>query len=356
MTYPNKHKTIHVEFNQGSFWLSFAYDETLVQAIRSLPVRRYHPESKAWETPADAQTQILLEEKFKHLANLEFIFKQEKAAFEPKIPANFSEHLQRRRYSPNTIRNYSHHLALFLQDIGHTKEITDDHILSYFFHLAQKKNCSSSYQNMAVNAVKFYITNVLGKSMPRLSVRPRKEKNLPTVLSESEVSSILKAIKNQKHLFIISLIYSAGLRVSEAIHLRMDDIDFNRGVIIIRQTKGKKDRHVPLSQKVTNLLKGYLANYHPQNYLFEGQTGGSYSVRSIQNIFAKACETAAITKEATVHTLRHSFATHLLEKGTDLRIIQEILGHSSSKTTEIYTHVSTKTIGNIRSPFDDLDI
>lgn len=162
------------------------------------------------------------------------------------------------------------------------------------------------------------------------------KKCLPTVLSEQEVAAILGQIENIKHKCILSLIYSAGLRISEAIHLELRDIDRTRGLITIRQSK--------------------LEAHKPRKYLFEGQSGGLYSDRSIQNILKNACHKAGITKHTTVRTLRHSFATHLLEKGTDLRYIQEILGHSSSKTTEIYTHVSKKMIGTIRSPFDDLDI
>lgn len=182
------------------------------------------------------------------------------------------------------------------------------------------------------------------------------KKRLPTVLSEQEVAAILGQIENIKHKCILSLIYSAGLRISEAIHLELRDIDRTRGLITIRQSKGKKDCLVPLSPKINTLLNTYLEAHKPRKYLFEGQSGGLYSDRSIQNILKNACHKAGITKHTTVHTLRHSFATHLLEKGTDLRYIQEILGHSSSKTTEIYTHVSKKMIGTIRSPFDDLDI
>jgi len=205
--------------------------------------------------------------------------------------------------------------------------------------------------------VKFYYEKVLERPVEKYFVpRPRKEKKLPEVLSEEEVTRILKQINNLKHKCIIYLIYSAGLRISEAINLKINELDYSRSTITIKQAKGKKDRIVPLSKKIKLVINEYLNSYKPKIYLFEGQTGGTYSAKSIQNIFHSACEKAEIKKKATVHTLRHSFATHLLEKGTDLRIIQEILGHSSSKTTEIYTHVSTKTIGLVRSPLDAPDI
>ncbi|PKK88255.1 MAG: integrase [Candidatus Wallbacteria bacterium HGW-Wallbacteria-1] len=217
------------------------------------------------------------------------------------------------------------------------------------------KQVSDSYQNMAINAIKFYVKTVQGKHMPDLSLRPRKTKRLPVVLAKQEVSDIIEKISNKKHKLIISLIYSAGLRISEAVNLQITNIDPIRGIILIAQSKGKKDRQVPLSEKLYSMIEMYLNEFQPKRYLFESTRPGiKYSVKSIQNIFSTACQKAGIEKHATVHTLRHSFATHLLESGTDLRIIQEILGHSSSKTTEIYTHVSTSTISKIRSPFDEL--
>jgi len=152
------------------------------------------------------------------------------------------------------------------------------------------------------------------------------------------------------------LIYSGGLRISEVTSLKLSDIDSKRGVIRIRESKGAKDREVPLSQKALEQLRFYYKEYKPSEYLFEGQFGGKYSTRSIQTLFRKALKTCGITKKATVHTLRHSYATHLLENGTDLRIIQELLGHKSSKTTEIYTHVSNRIKQKIPDPLDQLDL
>ena len=192
--------------------------------------------------------------------------------------------------------------------------------------------------------------------MPDCSLRPKKEQPLPLVLSPGEVGAILSTVKNTKHRLALLLIYSAGLRVSEAVNLELKEIDYAQKIITIRQGKGKKDRQVPLSVKLETLISEYFREYSPGRYLLEGQKGGKYSVRSIQAVFYRACRSAGIRKPATVHSLRHSFATHLLEAGTDLRIIQELLGHRSSKTTEIYTHVSSRTIAGIRSPADDLDL
>ena len=177
------------------------------------------------------------------------------------------------------------------------------------------------------------------------------------MLSTEEVIEILKATKNLKHRAILMTIYSAGLRISEAINLKIKDIDSQRMQIRVEQAKGKKDRYTLLSQKNLATLRTYFLAYKPKVWLFEGQEAGEpYSSRSIQNIFSAAVEKAGITKEVSVHTLRHSFATHLLENGTDLRYIQSLLGHESSKTTEIYTHVTTKGFDQIKSPLDKLDI
>ncbi|MBI4548064.1 MAG: tyrosine-type recombinase/integrase [Ignavibacteriae bacterium] len=187
--------------------------------------------------------------------------------------------------------------------------------------------------------------------------RPRKERKLPDVLTQDEVKRLFSAVTNPKHRMVLMVIYSAGLRIGEATRLRLEDFDPARKMIHIRGGKGKKDRFTMLSEKVMNELSQYRAVYKTVKYLFEGERDGKpYSLSSIQQVFRKAIEHAGITKPATVHTLRHSFATHLLEQGVDLRYIQELLGHSSSKTTEIYTHVSSKNIAAIRSPLDSLGL
>jgi integrase/recombinase XerD len=216
---------------------------------------------------------------------------------------------------------------------------------------------SISYQNQAVNSIKFYFEQVLGQNRKFYVIdRPFKAKTLPEVLSESEVKSIIDGIENLKHKCIILLIYSAGLRISELINLKINNIDAKRNQINIKAAKGNKDRYTLLSEKLLTYLRKYFIAFKPKEYLFEGNSGHAYSARSIQMIFARACEKAKIKKKVTVHTLRHSFATHLLENGTDLRYIQTLLGHSSSKTTEIYTHITSKGMEHIKSPLDKLDI
>mgnify|MGYP000882280032 CR=1 FL=1 len=263
------------------------------------------------------------------------------------------------RYSPRTISMYvAATKQLFVRFPGTVpKEITTADIETFQHELATVRKVSNSTLNQMVNAVRYYYKDVLGDpARVKFIERPRAERKLPNVLSEEEVTTLLRSVTNLKHRCILMLIYSAGLRLGELTALKRADIIPERKQIVIRGGKGRKDRITLLSSKVLEKLDRYLLEYRPKVYLFEGQTGGAYSATSVQKVFHQAKARAGIKAPATVHTLRHSFATHLLEKGTDLRYIQTLLGHSSSKTTEIYTHVSTKAIGKIRSPLDDLDI
>jgi site-specific recombinase XerD len=180
---------------------------------------------------------------------------------------------------------------------------------------------------------------------------------LPVVLSQEEVTKILSAVSNVKHKVILMLIYSAGLRVGEIVKLKVEDIDRESKVIRIRAAKGMKDRYTILSDVTLETLREYWKEYRPKNWLFSGQDKERHiTTRTVEKIFSNTCKEVGILKEATVHSLRHSFAAHLLESGVDLRYIQEILGHKSSKTTEIYTHVSTRDLGKIKSPLDKLSL
>jgi site-specific recombinase XerD len=204
-----------------------------------------------------------------------------------------------------------------------------------------------------VGSIKLFYNELLRKNYKLNYLYPdRPEKKLPVVLDKSEIQLLLNSIQNLKHRAILSVIYSAGLRLSEVIEMKLNDIDSKRMLIKIVQGKGKKDRYVMLSEKLLIILREYYKEYKPKEYLFEGQKGGKYSARSVQAIFKEALRNSKIKKEASVHTLRHSFATHLLESGTDIRIIQQLLGHSSLKTTQIYTQVSSSKISEIKSPLD----
>ena len=262
------------------------------------------------------------------------------------------------RYSASTIKTYCEALTVFLNYFKEKKshEISNEDFHQFQLDYILKKGLSSSYQNQVINAIRLYFKRLRNSSIQVDKIqRPRKEHKLPNVLSKEEVRSILDACGNLKHRVMLCLIYSAGLRRSELLALKPLDIDSKRMVIIIRQSKGKRDRIVGLSEKILEQLRSYYKAYKPSVYLFEGQKKGErYSERSLAKVLDTACEKAGIKKPVSLHWLRHSYATHLMEAGTDLRHIQTLLGHKSSKTTEIYTHVSTRSIQNIKSPFDDL--
>jgi integrase/recombinase XerD len=270
----------------------------------------------------------------------------------------FNRYLSSKRYSPNTIKVYSDSMSTFLRYFS-MKDITDisnDDLIDFNNNYILKNNFSASFQNQVVNAVKLYFSAIQYKKIDvELIHRPRREKVLPNVLSKEEVKAILNAHVNIKHKMMLSLIYSCGLRCGELLALHPVNIDSKRNIIFLKNAKGKKDRIVPLSPLILKMLREYYKIYKPKTYLFEGQNiSMPYDARSLQLILKQALEKTGIRKPVTLHWLRHSYATHLLESGTDLRYIQELLGHSSSKTTEIYTHVSTKSIQQIKSPFDDL--
>ncbi len=269
----------------------------------------------------------------------------------------FRRYLSQRRYSENTIRTYTEGLKVFLQFIGKpTLEITNADLERFNHDFVVKHQYSLSFQNQVINAVKLFFLSIYSTKFNVDAVeRPRREHKLPNVLSKEEVKRILTSPTNVKHRAMLGLIYGCGLRRSELLNLKPNDVDSKRGLLIIRLAKGKKDRVVPLSEKILTMLRDYYMLYKPTRWLFEGQVKGEpYSEESLQKVLKDATRKAKINKPVTLHWLRHSYATHLLESGTDLRYIQELLGHKSSKTTEIYTHVTTHSIQNIKSPFDDL--
>lgn len=277
-------------------------------------------------------------------------------------PLVYLEKMALLHYSGRTMRAYHSLLLRFLnsfakQGLGAINQFTPEQINQYHQALQQRGH-SFTYINQSVNAIKFYYTKILNRLEMGLTEidRPNKEKKLPKVLSQQEVAAILKAATNLKHRCLLLLLYSGGLRISEVVNLKLTDVQSQRNLLLIRGAKGYKDRTTLLSGKLLEELRLYYRQYKPKVWLFEGQEGGPYSVESTRKVFRAALEKAGIKRAATPHTLRHSFATHLLEQGTDLRYIQELLGHNSSKTTEIYTHVTQHGLEKIISPLDRLNI
>lgn len=263
-----------------------------------------------------------------------------------------------RKYSYKTVKSYIYYNRKLVSFTGkEPSDINENDIKNYLLHLAEEKQSATSTLNQAINALKFYYGTMLKKKFIYEVKQPRKDKKLPVVLSKEEVAKILSSIDNIKHKVILMLTYSAGLRVGEIVKLKPEDIDSKRRLIHIRGSKGGKDRYTLLSEIALTMLREYWKQHKPAKWLFEGARDGRYlSVRTVQSIFEHAIKKVGIKKEVTVHSLRHSFATHLLECGTDLRYIQELLGHNSSKTTEIYTHVSNTALNRIKSPLDTLNL
>lgn len=262
------------------------------------------------------------------------------------------------RYSESTCSSYLYMFREFLRYVypKPLHQLGKWDIIQFQGHLIATKDVSASYQNQSINAIKFYLEHVLGHDRQFFQLeRPRKGKRLPQVLSMNEIKNILTACDNLKHKAILTTIYSAGLRMGEAMNLKIGDIDSDHMRIWIRGGKGNKDRISVLSPHLLTVLRAYFLKHRPKSYLFEGPNGGSYSPSSVRKVLQRAVAKAGIAKNVKPHTLRHSFATHLLEHGTNLRYIQTLLGHTSAKTTEIYTHVSSKNLEEIKSPLDYIE-
>lgn len=268
-----------------------------------------------------------------------------------------NEELVLRGYSPKTRRVYVGHARRFFEAAAAPPDrLGAGEARAFLRTLLTEKEVSHAYADQAISALKFLYDRVLRRPLGELDLpRPKRQRKLPTVLSKEEVRAILQAVDNPKHRAVLMMIYSHGLRVGEVVRLRPVDIDAQRGLLLIRQSKGRKDRVVSLSVVALDAVRAYQRAFRPRGWLFPGQRPDRHlHERSVQKVFQRACARAGIDKPATVHTLRHCFATHHLERGTDLRYIQEMLGHRSPQTTQIYTHVMQRDLARIRSPLDDL--
>lgn len=358
------------------YQLHFAYNDALKEVIKSLPYIHWSATHKCFYAFCDA---ISFKTLYKHLRDLNLYVDYSqlqktrdvptlvKKSSPLKLPqlaestqrdlSRFVRWMQEKRLAASTVNTYHAVTALFLQYLQLKQVANPDALwIQRFNHdYILKGGHSVSYQNQCINGIKKYFA-FKNLEVENMNIeRPRKEKRLPVVLSKEEIKSIFEATHNLKHRTLLSLIYSAGLRIGEALALRPQNIDRHRMLIHIKMAKGKKDRYTLLSPNILQLLETYYRVYKPKTYLFEGQDGGPYTSSSAQQVLKKAMRKAGIFKEGiTLHSLRHSFATHLLESGTDIRYIQSLLGHNSPNTTMIYTHVSEKSLKNIKNPFDDL--
>lgn len=358
--------------------IGIKYDPSLKQIIKKTGCVKYQREFDRWVLPVDNKaigsfietmiphSTIKVSTGIKLDDMLIFKILQEQSAYGKAnfrtCPTEYLKRLRHRNYSWNTIKTYHSYFVRFLNyHNDYTMEQIDlfstTDIDAYHEKMVQQKDVSFSSINQSASAIKYYYREILGRELTDSSfIRPKRGSQLPTTLTETEISSILAQIENIKHSSMIWLLYSSGLRVGELIDLRIEDVLSERKMLYLKSAKGNKDRYTILSERLLVQLRKYYTIYKPKHWLFEGQFGGQYSPQSVRKIFSAAVKKAKITKRVTLHTLRHSFATHLLESGTDLRYIQVLLGHNSSKTTEIYTHVSRLNLERIKSPGDNINI
>ena len=267
------------------------------------------------------------------------------------------EQLILKGYSKNTQRTYYYEFSRFLGILGNHKAdgMDEEKLRSYFLYCAEKLNMKESQINSRYNAVKFYYEQVLGRERFLIDLpRPKTPAQLPKHISARDIKKLFAAVANKKHALMLKICYGMGLRVSEIVNLKVADIDSGNMQALIGRGKGKKDRYVNLPESILEDLREYYKEYRPKKYLFEGQNGGKYSVRSARYVFKNAMNKSNINKDVGIHGLRHSFATHLLENGTDISFIQHLLGHNDIKTTMKYVKVAQKNLKNIKSPLDSL--
>lgn len=355
--------------NKKKIGIQFYPDKVIQALIKSLPEVKWSEKFQMVYLPNTQKNFYTLLKTFKGVAwiNMKYFARNKQVTTYgeelkiddlrkkyPQIPEAYFQKLELKRYAYKTALTYCSCFAKFLRRFPKTNLIEiQEYDIKIFIQSLIQNGLSNSSVNQAINSIKFYYEVVLGMPNRFYDVeRPIKEEKLPEVISKKEVQEMINKTFNLKHQCIISLLYSAGLRRGELLRLKIKDIDGSRMTVRVEQAKGKKDRYSLLSEKLLLKLRAYFKEYRPKTYLFEGKPGHPYSASSVVKIVRKAAQNAHIHKNVKPHTLRHSFATHLLEAGTDLRYIQLLLGHNSTKTTEVYTHVATNTFKTIKNPLD----
>ncbi len=350
---------------QDCVGIFFQYNAALLPVVKAIPGATYSATNKCFYLPMQPGTvkeaaRLLADHAVVVVEGFDDAEREEakNSGYEISAVLRLMEQkLHLRGYAKNTTKTYLDQFRLFLNfyKAYEPGDLSEPEIRNYLLYLVEKKRVSRSAQNQAINAIKFFYEVVLKQERKVYYLeRPMKEQKLPTVLSQENVIELFQVTANLKHRAMLMTIYSAGLRRSELLRLRVGDIDLHRGTVFIKGSKGNKDRQSLLAQSLIPYLRRYMNEYKPQYWLFEGDKGGQYSERSINEVFVRAMKKAGIRKAATLHSLRHSFATHLLEAGTSTRYIQELLGHTSPKTTEVYTHVTRPALDKIKSPLDHL--
>lgn len=350
--------------------IRFEYNLKLIEQVKKFPGSRWSQSKRCWYLPANNFHLDIFSNKISGIAAIDASNIKDngvsnisngrvKKSLSTKLPKGYLEILEQKRYAKSTIKTYTSYFRQFVDYFSGQSldKVNVEQINDYLLKLIHEESMSPSKQNQYINAIKFYYEKVLGREKQYYKIgRPKKEEKLPDVLHKEEIASMIRLTKNPKHKSLIAVIYSCGLRRSEAINLKLSDIDSKRMLIKIRGAKGKKDRYVQLAISTLELLREYYKKEKPEIWVFEGRDKQQYSATSIVNDVKNAAKRAKIRKRVYPHILRHSYATHNLELGIDLRYIQEWLGHASTKTTERYTHVSENNFKNFKNPIDDLDI
>jgi len=334
--------------------LRFPFNAELIVQVKQLSGARWSSSLKAWHVPDNRtyRERFGLPQKATVKVALLHLTPENAAAMQ-----RFLDTIRLKGYSPNTERTYRNEFAQLLQALGPTPvdTLTSERLRSYMLHCTQVLKLSEATLHSRLNAIKFYVEKVLHLEKFFVDIpRPKKPRTLPKHLSQQDVKRLLEQTTNLKHNTMLRLCYGMGLRVSELVALKVQHIDSGNMQVHICRAKGKKDRYVTLPTSILEQLRTYFKTYRPKEYLFEGQYGGAYTTRSAQAVFKQAMHRAGINKSIGIHGLRHSYATHLLEAGTDIGFIQKLLGHEDIKTTLLYAQVTNRHLKQIKSPLDSL--
>jgi integrase/recombinase XerD len=361
-TYPKIYLEQKIHRKESQLLLRFSFHSKLVALVKSIKNTYWSKTINAWYLKDSQENLDLILSVFKNITAVDtskiskkILFKRNLTASQKKLLNNFYLFLKGKRYRPSTIQTYTFFVADFINFHSKTslEELTNRAVELFIETVFMERNYSVSSQRQFISALKIFILFYPHTKINNLVLeRPKRSRKLPSVLSQEEVLKIIQCTQNIKHRAILALIYSCGLRISELVNLKLIDFHIERKQLIVKNGKGRKDRYVSLADSFLPLLSNYYHSYKPQIYFVEGKNGGTYSPESVRQFLKKSCLKAQIKKTVTPHTFRHSYATHLLENGVDIRYIQSLLGHAKPETTMIYTHVKRKDLMDIQNPLD----
>ena len=341
--------------NEKRIAVYFEKSADLIARMKKLTGARWSSTLKVWHLPYCEE----YSKKFKIVPTVENFNPYHQLSDDNKLALKrYIETMQLMGYSPNTIRTYQNELIQFMSVLKNYSidSCNPEKIRSYMLYCINELKLSENTLHSRLNALKFYYEKVKGDNKFFVEIpRPKKHSQLPKVIHQDDLKKVFEQAKNLKHNTLLKLSYGLGMRVSEIVNLKITDIDSKNMQVLISRAKGKKERYVNLPESILEQLREYFKTFKPKEYLFEGQFGGAYSVRSAQQVFNDCFKKAGVNKRVSFHSLRHSYATHLLENGTDIRFIQDLLGHKDIKTTLIYTNVSDRSLKKIKSPLDNFD-